>query len=112
MQHNHNVLGQNVAEFRRQRGWTQEELAAKLQLIGCNITPQIIANIETLHFPATDAQIAFFPEIFRIPVEKLIKGAIVPHLEEKMVSDKAHETNYKKCRRSRCSASQRGDAGQ
>ena len=75
MQHNHNVLGQNVAKFRRQRGWTQEELAAKLQLIGCNITPHILANIETLRFAATDAQIAFFSEIFRVPVKKLIAGA-------------------------------------
>jgi transcriptional regulator with XRE-family HTH domain len=73
MQHNHKVLGQNVAKIRRQRGWTQEELAAKLQLIGCNITPQIVANIETLHLPATDAQIAFSLKSFAFPSKDLLR---------------------------------------
>jgi transcriptional regulator with XRE-family HTH domain len=92
MQHNHNVLGQNVAKFRRQRGWTQEELAAKLKLIGCIITSQILVDIETFRFPPTNAQITFFSEIFRVPIERLINGASVPRevypLEENMVSDK------------------------
>jgi ribosome-binding protein aMBF1 (putative translation factor) len=66
---NLNVVGQNIAEFRHQRGWIREELAAKLQLLGCNITPHILANIETGHCAVTDTQIVFFSEAFRVPVK-------------------------------------------
>jgi transcriptional regulator with XRE-family HTH domain len=71
MQHNLNVIGQNVEKFRHQRGWTREELSAKLQLLGCNITPQILAKIETGRCVVTDTQIVFFSEVFGIPVEDL-----------------------------------------
>ena len=47
MQHKANLIGQNVAKFRYQRNWTQEELVAKLQLLGCYMTRDILANIET-----------------------------------------------------------------
>ncbi|MGO9584689.1 MAG: helix-turn-helix domain-containing protein [Limisphaerales bacterium] len=71
MQHNLNVIGQNIAKFRHQRGWTRKELSAKLQLLGCNITPQILAEIETGCCVVTDAQIVFFSEVFGIPAEDL-----------------------------------------
>lgn len=72
MQYNNlNVIGQNIAMFRHQRGWTQEELTAKLQLLGCNITHQILACIEARHCVVTDTQIVFFSEVFRIPAEDL-----------------------------------------
>ena len=64
MQHNLNVVGQNIVKFRHQRGWTQDELDAKLQLLGCNITRQILANIETRRCPATDIEIMYFAEVF------------------------------------------------
>jgi transcriptional regulator with XRE-family HTH domain len=71
MKHNLNVIGKNVAKFRRQRGWTQEELAARLQLLGWNVTSQFLANIETGRCVVTDAQILFFSEAFRISAEDL-----------------------------------------
>jgi len=71
METNLNVVGQNISKFRLRRDWTREELAAKLQLLGCNITPQILANIETRHCSVTDCQIVFFSEVFGIPAEDL-----------------------------------------
>lgn len=65
------LVGQNIAKFRLQRGWTEDELVVKLQLPGCNITRQILVNIETGRCAATDAQIVFFSEVFRVPVEDL-----------------------------------------
>ena len=32
---NGNLIGRNVSRFRYQQSWTQEELAAKMQLLGC-----------------------------------------------------------------------------
>ena len=44
---------QNVVKFRHRAGWTQDELAAKIQLLGCYMTRDIIANIETWRSPDT-----------------------------------------------------------
>ena len=71
MQHDLNVVGKNVAKFRRRRGWTQEELAARLQLLSWNVTSQFLTKIETGRCVVTDAQIVFFSEVFRIPAEDL-----------------------------------------
>jgi transcriptional regulator with XRE-family HTH domain len=46
MPRNANIIGRNVAKFRYQAGWTQEFLAARMQLLGCYISRDIIANIE------------------------------------------------------------------
>src|SRR5207249_363936 len=43
---NGNLIGRNVSRLRYQQSWTQEELAAKMQLLGCYMTRDIIANIE------------------------------------------------------------------
>ena len=57
MRHDDNVIGPNVAKFRFQRGWTQDELAAKLQLLGCYMTRDILANIESQRCGVKDKQI-------------------------------------------------------
>ena len=66
-----NVIGQNVAKFRYQRNWTQEELVAKLQLLGCYMTRDILANIETQRRIVTDIQVRFFVEAFGISLAEL-----------------------------------------
>ena len=66
MQRKANLIGQNVAKFRYQRNWTQEELVAKLQLLGCYMTRDILANIETQRRIVTDTQVRFFAEVFGV----------------------------------------------
>lgn len=39
-------IGQNIRSLREKRGLTQEELSAKLQLEGCDITRSALAKIE------------------------------------------------------------------
>ena len=55
-----NLVGKNISKLRHQRGWALEELVAKLQLLGCNITFRNLTRIESLRCIVTDAQIAFF----------------------------------------------------
>jgi transcriptional regulator with XRE-family HTH domain len=74
MHRDENVIGRNVAKFRYQRGWTQDELVGKLQLLGCYMTRDILANIETQRCPATDKQIEFFAEVFGVNVGDLFPG--------------------------------------
>lgn len=71
MQKTLNSVGRNVRKFRCARRWTREELAAKLNLIGCHITSQDIANVEAHHCVVTNAQIVFFSEIFCVPIKDL-----------------------------------------
>lgn len=71
MHHCANVIGPTVSKLRYQRGWKQEELVAKLQLIGCYMTRDILANIETRRSPVTDTQIEFFCDVFTVQVQDL-----------------------------------------
>ena len=71
MTQNANVIGRNVARFRYQKGWSQDLLVTKMQLLGIYITRDILANIETLRSIATDKQIVVFAEVFDVPVGDL-----------------------------------------
>jgi len=66
-----NVIGPSIAKLRYQRGWRQDELVAKLQLLGCYMTRDILANIETRRSPVTDTQIEFFCEVFAVKAQEL-----------------------------------------
>jgi len=66
-----NVIGPNVVKLRHQRGWTQNDLLLKLELVGCGITRQTLANVEIGRAPAGDILILFFAKVFRVPVEEL-----------------------------------------
>lgn len=44
---------------------------AKMQLLGCYLTRDILANIETGRSIATDRQIQFFADVFRIEIKDL-----------------------------------------
>jgi len=61
-----NVIGPNVAKYRYQRGWTQDDLVGKLQLRGCYMTRDILANIETQRCIVTDKQIEWFAKVFGV----------------------------------------------
>jgi transcriptional regulator with XRE-family HTH domain len=76
MPRNANIIGRNVAKFRYQAGWTQEFLAAKMQLLGCYISRDIIANIETRRSTVTDKLIAFFAIVFRVPLHCLFPAGL------------------------------------
>src|SRR5438445_1857488 len=68
---NGNLIGRNVGRFRYQQSWTQEELAAKMQLLGCYMTRDIIANIENRRSSANDKQIAFLAEALNVEIGDL-----------------------------------------
>jgi transcriptional regulator with XRE-family HTH domain len=71
MPRNANLIGRNVAKFRYQAGWTQEFLAARMQLLGCYISREIIANIETRRSAVTDKRIVFFATVFKVSLNDL-----------------------------------------
>jgi transcriptional regulator with XRE-family HTH domain len=72
---NLNLVGQNIAKFRLQRGWAQAELVAKLRLLGCNIPLRILAHIESFRCVVTDAHIAIISEVLSVSIKDLFPSA-------------------------------------
>ena len=73
MQHDANLIGRKVARLRYQKGWTQDALVAKLQVLQCNITRDIIANIELRRCVATDTRCAFLARVFNVSIDELFR---------------------------------------
>jgi transcriptional regulator with XRE-family HTH domain len=73
MLYNGNFIGQNVSRLRCQNDWTQAELVAKLRLLGCCMTRDILANIETCHSAVTDKQIKYFAEVFGCEADEIFQ---------------------------------------
>jgi transcriptional regulator with XRE-family HTH domain len=94
-----NVIGPNVAKFRYQRNWTQDEFVGKLQLLGCYMTRDMLANIETQRCPATDKQIEYFAHVLGVK-----EGDLFPtkrHFSGQMVGLKMEITTRRRCPRRR-----------
>jgi transcriptional regulator with XRE-family HTH domain len=68
---NANVVGRNVVKFRHQAGWTQEMLAARMQLLGGYITRDIIAQIETRRSTVNDERVMLFARVFDVEIGRL-----------------------------------------
>jgi len=59
-----NVGGALIRRFRAEAGWSQEKLAAKLQLAGWDIDRTVVVRIETGQRPLLDYELKFFLDIF------------------------------------------------
>ena len=66
-------IGQNIRALRKEKGWKQEELAAKLQVHGCDITRSALAKIEVGQRYIYADEIYRFREIFGCTYEELFK---------------------------------------
>ena len=71
--HNENVIGRNVIRFRHRKNWTQQELAAKMQLLGCCATCAVIADIEARRCSATEKDIMYFAEVFGVEAGEILQ---------------------------------------
>ena len=90
-----NVIGANVAKFRYQRNWTQDDLVGRLQLLGCYMTRDILANIETQRCPVTDKQIEFFAHVLGVKEGDLFP--IKRHFSGQMVGLNTEITTRRRC---------------
>jgi transcriptional regulator with XRE-family HTH domain len=68
-----NLIGRKVGRLRYARKWTQDVLAAKLQLVGCDISRDVIANIENRRSIATDKQCFFLAKVFGVSLDELFQ---------------------------------------
>ena len=66
-----NRIGRKVMKFRRSRGWTHGDLVVRLRLLGCEMTAQILEEIESHRRAVTDAEVIFLSEAFGVSVKDL-----------------------------------------
>ena len=71
-----NVLGPTIAKLRYQRGWRQDDLVARMQIKGYDITRDILANIETRRSPVNDHLIVGFCHVFAVCVQDLFPATL------------------------------------
>jgi transcriptional regulator with XRE-family HTH domain len=68
-----NIVGKNVREIRERNGWTQEQLAAKCNLLQWNISRGTLAKIEAEVRRVTDIEVKILAQVLNVPLEELFK---------------------------------------
>jgi transcriptional regulator with XRE-family HTH domain len=63
-----NLVGRRVGQLRYQRGWTQDTLAAKLQIAGWMISRSSISRIESGFARVPDFRLYYIAFVFDIEV--------------------------------------------
>jgi len=66
-----NLIGPQVVKWRAKKGWSQEYLAAKLQLRGWNVSRDSLANLELQRRRVPDCEMLFLAKIFGVRLEDL-----------------------------------------
>jgi transcriptional regulator with XRE-family HTH domain len=66
-----NIVGPVIKKLRTERGWTQGELAAKLQLKGWDCTRSWLAKIEAQQVYVRDFQLLYFCTVLGVDLEEL-----------------------------------------
>ncbi len=72
---NHGIekrIGNNIRKIRESRGMTQDALAAKLQLLGCDLTRSAVAKIEVGQRHLYPEEIVLLRRILRTTYEELL----------------------------------------
>lgn len=64
-------IGQKIAEYRTARRWTQEDLAAQMQLHCCDLSREMIARIEIGYRAVSVYEIDKFVEVFGVTYDAL-----------------------------------------
>lgn len=68
-----NASGAAIREIREKRQITQDQLAAKMQIEGMQITQKQISRIETGSRVVADFELKMFAKVLGVPVERLLE---------------------------------------
>lgn len=72
--HGHkNIVGKQLAVLRKEKGLSQGDLAAKMQLMNVNIDQQMISKIEKNQRQVTDYEFACFCRCLNVSANELLK---------------------------------------
>lgn len=66
-----NIVGENVRTIREKNGWTQDQLAARCNLLEWNISRGTLAKIESKVRRVTDIEVKLLAEALETNIEAL-----------------------------------------
>ena len=66
------MISRNLKLLRNEKGWSQEELAAQMQLLGVDINQRLISKIELNERFVKDYELACFCKIFNVPEQEML----------------------------------------
>lgn len=78
-----NLVGPTIRKLRGARDWTQEILAARCNLAGCDITRGTLAKIEAEIRGITDRELITIASVLGVSMEELFPKAVLDHLKFK-----------------------------
>lgn len=70
---NKNIIGKRLSELRKERGLSQNDLAAKMQLLNVNIDQQMISKIEKNNRQVTDYELACFCKCLNVTADEILE---------------------------------------
>ncbi len=83
-----NVVGSAVRRLRSEREWTQDDFAAKLQVLGWSrCTRSWLSRIEARLVAVRDYELTYFCAVFQVPLQ-----ALYPSLNPKKIDPNLNET--------------------
>ena len=69
-----NIIGKNVKYIRENKGWTQEQVAAKCNLIDWKISRGTLAKIESNVRGVSDIEVTYFASVLNVEIADLFSG--------------------------------------
>lgn len=73
-----NAVGPTIRKMRNRQGWTQDQLAAKLQLTGWDCTRSWLAKIEARQVAVKDFELLYFRAVFGNTLEEFYSTLVAP----------------------------------
>jgi transcriptional regulator with XRE-family HTH domain len=86
-----NLVGHTIRKLRVAREWTQEILAAKCNLAGCDITRGTLAKIEAEIRGISDRELITIASVLGVSIEDLFPKALLDRLKLKKWGRRLHE---------------------
>ncbi|MBE6546029.1 MAG: helix-turn-helix transcriptional regulator [Ruminococcaceae bacterium] len=71
-----NMVGKNIEKLRKEKGLTQKDFIAKMQVMGCDINPTSYSKLEGQVRSATDKEIYVISKILNVRMEDLFDTEI------------------------------------
>jgi transcriptional regulator with XRE-family HTH domain len=71
-----NLIGPQVRKLRSRKGWSQEFLAAKLQLRGWSISRDSVASLELQRRRVPDCEMLFLARVLAVRIEDLFPRGV------------------------------------
>lgn len=69
-----NIVGNSIRKFRKKRMLTQDQLTAKMQLLGIEIDRPMLSKIENNKREVLDYEVKAFSQALDISIEQLFKN--------------------------------------